>query len=74
MAKTFTGLKLQGDIGKFGKFDLSDVSAFAECEDGKVLSGSETGQLLRFPDPSSQDRARDRPPRPSARPASRRGA
>lgn len=46
MAKTFTGLKLQGDIGKFGKFNLSDVSAFAECEDGKVLSGSETGELL----------------------------
>ena len=46
MATTFTGLKLQGDIGKFGKFDLSDVSAFAECEDGKVLSGSEVGQLL----------------------------
>ena len=46
MAATFTGLKLQGDIGKFGKFDLSDVSAFAECEDGKILSGSEVGQLL----------------------------
>ena len=46
MAKTFTGLKLQGDIGKFGRFDLSDISAFAECEDGKILSGSETGQLL----------------------------
>ena len=46
MAKTFTGLKLQGDIGKFGKFDLSDVSAFSEYEDGKVLSGSEIGQLL----------------------------
>jgi hypothetical protein len=46
MAKTFTGLKLQGDIGKFGKFDLSDVSAFGECEDGKILSGSEVGQLL----------------------------
>ena len=36
MARTFTGLKLQGDIGKFGKFDLSDVEAFAELPDGKV--------------------------------------
>jgi cilia- and flagella-associated protein 44 len=46
MAKTFTGLKLQGDIGKFGRVDLSDVSAFAELPDGKVLSGSESGMLL----------------------------
>ena len=46
MAKTFTGLKLQGAIGKFGRFDLSDISAFSEFEDGKILSGSEIGQLL----------------------------
>jgi WD40 repeat protein len=46
MAKTFTGLKLQGDIGKFGKVELSDVSAYAELPDGKVLSGSEHGSLL----------------------------
>jgi len=25
MAKTFTGLKLQGDLGKFGKFEISDI-------------------------------------------------
>jgi WD40 repeat protein len=46
MASTFTGLKLQGLIGKFGRVDLSDVSAFAEMPDGKVLSGSEGGNLL----------------------------
>jgi len=46
MAETFTGLKLQGDIGKFGKFELSDISAFAMMPDGKVLSGSESGSLL----------------------------
>ena len=36
MARTFTGLKLQGDIGKFGKIELSDVVDFAELPDGKV--------------------------------------
>ena len=46
MAETFTGLKLQGDIGKFGSVELSDVSAYAELPDGKVLSGSEEGTLL----------------------------
>jgi WD40 repeat protein len=46
MAKTFTGLKLQGDIGKFGKVELSDVDDFAELPDGKVLSGTESGALL----------------------------
>jgi len=46
MAKTFTGLKLQGDIGKFGQVELSDISGFAELPDGKVLTGSEYGNLL----------------------------
>eukprot|EP00494_Astrolonche_serrata_P016183 UN16347 len=41
MASTFTGLKLQGDIGKFGREEISDVTAFAELEKGKILSGSE---------------------------------
>jgi WD40 repeat protein len=30
MAATFTGLKLQGYIGKFGKVELSDISAYTE--------------------------------------------
>ena len=46
IASTFTGLKLQGQIGKFGKVDLSDISSFVELPDGKVVSASETGSLL----------------------------
>jgi WD40 repeat protein len=46
MASTFTGLKLQGSIGKFGKIDLSDIDTFVELPDGKVVSGTETGSLL----------------------------
>lgn len=46
MASTFTGLKLKGLLGKFGQVELSDVCAFCELPDGKVLSGTETGQLL----------------------------
>lgn len=41
MAQTFTGLKLQGEIGKFGALDLSDVTGLAELPDGKVVSGTE---------------------------------
>ena len=40
IAQTFTGLKLQGDIGKFGQFELSDVYSYAEYEDANVLSSS----------------------------------
>ena len=36
MAQTFTGLKLQGDIGKFGQVELSDISGYCELPDGKV--------------------------------------
>jgi len=46
MASTFTGLKLQGDIGRVGNVDLSDISGYAELPDGKVISGTETGTLL----------------------------
>lgn len=46
MASTFTGLKLQGEIGKFGRSDLSDIVGFVHLPDGKVLSGTETGILL----------------------------
>ena len=46
IAETFTGLKLQGDIAKFGQFELSDVTSYAEYEDGNVLSSSEYGKLL----------------------------
>ncbi|CAK0841778.1 unnamed protein product [Prorocentrum cordatum] len=46
MATTFTGLKLQGDLGKFGATELSDIVAFVELPDGKVVTGSEYGSLL----------------------------
>lgn len=46
MASTFTGLKLQGDIGKFGKVELSDIEAFAILPDAKALSSTEVGYLL----------------------------
>lgn len=36
MARTFTGLKLQGSIGKFGNEELSDVSGYTDLPDGKV--------------------------------------
>lgn len=43
---TTTPLLQKGDIGKFGKIELSDVDAFVEMPDGKVLSSTETGSLL----------------------------
>ncbi|XP_059160064.1 cilia- and flagella-associated protein 44-like [Physella acuta] len=46
MADTFTGLKLKGDIGRFGRTELSDIEGYIEMPDGKVLSGSEWGNLL----------------------------
>ena len=46
MATTFTGLKLQGELGKFGQTDLSDISSFVEFPDGKVLCGTEHGTML----------------------------
>ena len=46
MATTFTGLKLKGTIGKFGKIELSDVSAFVKLPNDKVVSGTESGHLL----------------------------
>ncbi|VEL34578.1 unnamed protein product [Protopolystoma xenopodis] len=46
MADTFTGLKLQGNLGKFGKIELSDIEGFVILPDGKVLSGCEWGNML----------------------------
>ena len=36
MASTFTGYKLQGDLGKFGKTEISDIEGYSELPDGKV--------------------------------------
>ena len=46
MADTFTGLKLQGELGRFGRTEISDVEGYVELPDGKVLSGCEWGNLL----------------------------
>ncbi|XP_074070622.1 cilia- and flagella-associated protein 44 [Macrotis lagotis] len=46
MALTFTGLKLQGFLGRFGRTAVTDIEGYVELPDGKVLSGSEWGNLL----------------------------
>ena len=46
MAETFTGLKLQGQLGRFGKTSVSDIEGFVQLPDGKVVSGCEWGNLL----------------------------
>ncbi|XP_031440333.1 cilia- and flagella-associated protein 44 [Clupea harengus] len=46
MANTFTGLKLQGQLGRFGRTALTDIEGYVELPDGKVLSGSEWGNML----------------------------
>jgi WD40 repeat protein len=46
ISSTFTGLKLQGQIGKFGSTELTDIESFVHLADGKVLSSTETGNLL----------------------------
>lgn len=46
MASTFTGLKLQGQVGRFGRTEISDICGFISMPDGKVVSGSESGMML----------------------------
>lgn len=36
MAKTFTGLKLQGELGRFGKTEISDIIGVYSMSDEKV--------------------------------------
>ncbi|XP_031711807.1 cilia- and flagella-associated protein 44 isoform X2 [Anarrhichthys ocellatus] len=43
---TFTGLKLQGLMGDFGKTAATDIEGCVELPDGKVVSGSDWGNLL----------------------------
>lgn len=40
MASTFTGLKLQGQIGRFGKTSATDIEGYVEFPDGKVCATS----------------------------------
>lgn len=46
IADTFTGMKLQGVLGKFGKLELVDIPDFVELQNGDVLSATENGNLL----------------------------
>lgn len=46
MALTFTGLKLQGEIAKYGILELSDVFGYHELPDGKLVSGTEYGTMI----------------------------
>ncbi|XP_069745603.1 cilia- and flagella-associated protein 44-like isoform X2 [Narcine bancroftii] len=46
MVETFTGLKLKGELGRFGKTALTDIVGYVELPDGKVISGSEWGNML----------------------------
>lgn len=48
MASTFTGLKLQGQIGRFGKTSATDVEGYVEFPDGKVCATSSPCTALRF--------------------------
>ena len=48
MASSFTGLKLQGEIGKFGNKEMSDINGYAELPDSKVLTGNEHGTLYMW--------------------------
>lgn len=46
IANTFTGLKLKGELGRFGKTEFSDISGVLPMPDEKVLSGSSWGNIL----------------------------
>lgn len=46
IADTFTGLKLKGHIGHFGKITATDIEGFVELPDGKV-SAVLTGLVYR---------------------------
>ncbi|XP_008204820.1 cilia- and flagella-associated protein 44 isoform X2 [Nasonia vitripennis] len=46
MSKTFTGLKLQGELGRFGKTEISDIVGVYPMPDEKIISGCEWGNIL----------------------------
>ncbi|RVE42054.1 hypothetical protein evm_013296 [Chilo suppressalis] len=46
MAETFTGLKLKGELGRFGKTEICDVLGVYPMPDEKVLSGCDWGNIL----------------------------
>ncbi|KAF7998128.1 hypothetical protein HCN44_009526 [Aphidius gifuensis] len=46
ISKTFTGLKLKGEIGRFGGTEISDVIGVYSMNDEKVITGCEWGNIL----------------------------
>ncbi|XP_056155837.1 cilia- and flagella-associated protein 44 [Lampris incognitus] len=46
MYSTFTGLKLEGLLGRFDKTTRTDIDAYMDLPDGKVVSGSSWGNML----------------------------
>ncbi|XP_063235777.1 cilia- and flagella-associated protein 44 isoform X2 [Bacillus rossius redtenbacheri] len=46
MAETFTGLKLKGALGRFGKTEICDIVGFLAMPDEKVVTGCEWGNIL----------------------------
>lgn len=44
--QTFTGLKLQGELGRFGKSEICNIVGFLALPDEKVVSGCEWGNIL----------------------------
>lgn len=50
MSATFTGLKLQGLIGRFGKTEICDIYGICAMPDEKILSGCEWGNVLVWDD------------------------
>ncbi|RZC43160.1 thyroid receptor-interacting protein 11 [Asbolus verrucosus] len=46
MARTFTGLKLKGELGRFGKTEFSDILGILPMPDEKVVSGCAWGNIL----------------------------
>ena len=48
MANTFTGLKLQGRLGRFGKTEISDINGFLQLPDGKVTCSHITRTQVCF--------------------------
>ncbi|XP_067210276.1 cilia- and flagella-associated protein 44 isoform X2 [Linepithema humile] len=46
ISETFTGLKLKGEVGRFGQTEISDIIGVYIMPDGKVVSGCEWGNIL----------------------------
>ena len=48
MARTFTGLKLQGELGRFGRTEISDIEGYRELPDGKVKTIDFSSSIILF--------------------------